>query len=68
MNTLDKKMEELYQNVYKCKDAYFQIEEMHDAYLNKDYSKCLEYINYALESIDPIHKQLIDAKDTINQT
>lgn len=41
---------------------------MLDAYLSKNYSKCLEYINYALESIDPIHKQLIDAKNGINQT
>lgn len=60
-------MEELYQNACKCKDAYFQIEEMHDAYLSKNYSKCLEYIDYALKSIDPIHKQLIDAKNGINQ-
>lgn len=64
---LDGKMEKLYQNAFRCKDMYFQIEEAYGAYLNKEYDKCLEYLNYALTSIDPIHKQLTDAKSGIEQ-
>lgn len=67
MSNLDEKVEKLYQNAFRCKDAYFQVEELYSAYLNREYSKSLEYADYVLNGLNPIIKEVMEIRDRINE-